>query len=152
MFLPADLFPEEVKKAFRDVFGVEKEVNFSWTSNHYRLCRSLVIVKMPSLAPRIARQDDMALFRRNLVFPLIIWGAVGVGWGISNTNNTTREWGIVAIIFAMLISFFVIQITIQRLHNSRDTETRETLLGFLTGYKTGVLNESKKSEGSRRRA
>ncbi len=144
-FLPPDLFPDEILKAFRDVFDTEKEVNFSWTSNHYRLCRSLVIVKMPILAPRIARQDDMALFRRNLVFPLIIWAAVGIGWGIWNITNGAGDWGAVIIILSLLISFLVLQITIQRLHNSRETETRETLLGFLAGYKTGIFSEAKKS-------
>ena len=143
--LPLDLFPNEILKAFRDVFGIEKEVNFTWTKNHYRLCRSLVVAKIPILAPRIARLDDMALFRRNLIFPLLIWAAVGIGWGIVNFNSGVRDWAIIAIIFSLLFSLLVIKLTIQRMHNSINAETRETLLGFLAGYKTGAFSESKKS-------
>ena len=143
--LPLDLFPNEIHRAFRDVFGIEKESKFIWTKNHYRLCRSLVISKMPILAPRIARQDDMALFRRNLVFPMFIWSAVGIGWGILNFSQGVRNQGTAVIVFSFLFSFFIIKITIERMHNSINAETRETMLGFLAGYKTGVFDKPKMS-------
>jgi hypothetical protein len=143
--LPPDMFPDEITKAFRDVFGVQKGASFSWTINHYRLCRSLVIEKMPALAPRITRQDDMALLRRNLIFPELIWTVLGIGWGIWNINSGARDWGISLIVISLIISFMVIRNTIKRMHNSKGAETRETLLGFLAGYEAGVFSTPKKS-------
>jgi hypothetical protein len=39
----------------------------------------------------------------------------------------------------------VIRNTIKRMHNSKGAETRETLLGFLAGYKAGVFSTPTKS-------
>jgi uncharacterized membrane protein YjfL (UPF0719 family) len=144
-YLPNDIFPDEIQKAFTDVFDTEKEAKFTWTNNHYRLCRSLVIVKLPALAPRIGRLDDMTQLRRNLVFPLLIWAIAGISWGVWYFNNGLINWGISVVILSLTFFFFVTRIIIQRMRHNRDVETRETLLGFLAGYKTGIFSETEKS-------
>jgi hypothetical protein len=143
--LPPAMLPEEVLKAFYDVASIANEKDFVWTKYHYYLCRSIVTEKMPAIAPRIARQSDMALFRRNLVFPLLVWTVTGIGWGIWSINNGILIWGITLITLSLIGSVLIIKVTIQRMHNSKETETRETLIGFLAGYKTGIIRNPNKS-------
>jgi hypothetical protein len=143
--LPPAMLTDDILMAFCDIVGVADEKDFVWTKNHFHLCRSIVIEKMPAIAPRISRHSDMALFRRNLVFPLLVWALVGISWGIWSVNNGIFIWGTALIILSLIVSFVTIKVTIQRMHNSKETETRETLMGFLAGCKTGVISKTNKS-------
>jgi hypothetical protein len=103
----------------------------------------LVSEKMPSPAQRVHRQRNVALFRRNLVFPLIIWAVTGVGWGSWNITQGLIWWGVSIIIFSVLTSGISINATVNRMHHGETVEVRETLSAFITGYKLGFFAKAK---------
>jgi len=141
--IPMDLFPDEIINGFNDVMGISKDEKINWSHAHYRICLMLVSEKLPSLAQRVHRQRNVALFRRNLVFPLIIWAITGVGWGAWNITQGQIWWGISLIIFSLFISGISINETVNRMHHGETVEVRETLSGFITGYKLGVFTKAK---------
>jgi hypothetical protein len=141
--IPSDLFPNDIVGGFKDVMGISKDTPINWSNAHYRVCLMLVMDKMPSLAQRIDRQRNIALFRRNLVFPLIIWAINGIGWGIWNTINGPLSWGILLIIGSIVASGVCIRETVTRMHHGESVEVRETLSGFIAGYKLGIFTKTK---------
>jgi len=142
--IPFDDFRDEIIKAFQDIFEHTPESKSNWSKTHYYLCRSLVFEKMPTTGLRADRQSILALFRRNLVFPIFIWFIAGIAWSISFISNNFFEWGILLIIITILTSFFSITTTIDRLHGGDSRETREVLLGFLAGYKAKIFIDRSK--------
>jgi hypothetical protein len=141
--IPDDIFPEEIINGYKKIMGISTKENIKWTNSHYRMCLSFVAEKMPFLAQRIDRQRNVALFRRNLVFPLIVWAIAGIGWGIWNIFQGSIGWGLTLSIFSLLASVFSIVETVNRMHHGIGVEVRETLSAFLTGCKLGVFNKSK---------
>lgn len=139
--LPDDLFPLEVIKRYKAMMNINTEETVQWTRNHFRLCRSFVSHTMPSIAQKVQRHADLGLFRRNLVVPLIIWGATGVYWGVSNIMQGFISWGISVIIFSVVFTWLSINTNINRLHNSNYVETRDVLLGFIVGSKLDVTKK-----------
>ncbi len=141
--IPSDLFPDEITKGFREIMGFAKDEKINWSRSHYRICLMLITEKMPLTAQRIDRQRNIALFRRNLISPLIIWGLTGISWGMWYLNQNIFEWGISLIIGSLLLTAILVGVTISRMHDGEKTETRETLSGFLAGYKLGVFTKPK---------
>jgi len=137
--IPFDDFRDDVLKAFQDIFGHTAESKSNWSRTHYYLCRSLVSEKMPTIGSRADRQSNFALFRRNLVSPIFVWLITGIAWGISFISSYSLEWGTLLIIATILVSFFSIKTTVDRLHDGESRETREVLLGFLAGYKAKMF-------------
>ncbi len=135
--IPLSGFEEEVKNAFKVVFGI-KNLN-EWTKVHLYLCRSLVFECMPNASQTIQRQSGLRQLRMNMLPSAIIWFAAGIGWGWSMINNGIQQWGIALIIFSpvFLILFFLV--TINRMKSNDQRETRETLSAFLAGYKAGLF-------------
>lgn len=143
--LQPEQFQEELLHAFRDVFNPGKENGIQWSREHFYLCRSLVIEKMPVVAQRAERQSSLRQIRRNLIFPILIWFIVGVAWGLNTINQGKPDWGISLIILSALVSFFTLWATIARMYNNEKREVRRFLIAFLAGYKAGIFeNESKK--------
>jgi hypothetical protein len=141
--IPSDLFPDEILKGFREIMGIAKDEKIMWSRSHYRVCLMLVTEKMPLVAQRVDRQRNVALFRRNLISPLIVWGLTGSSWGIWHLKQSFINWGISLIIGSVLLTVILVGVTINRMHDGEKTETRETLSGFLAGYKLGVFTKAK---------
>jgi hypothetical protein len=146
--MPDDIFPEEIIKAYKEVMGISENKKIHWAKNHYRMCLMFVSEKMPLISQRIERQRNIALMRRNLIFPLIIWTITGIGWGIKTIVQSSMPWGISLISLSILISVFSIRATIIRMHHGEEIEIRETLSGFLMGYKLGIFTRTNKSSDS----
>ena len=140
--IPSDLFPNEVMKGFREIMSIAKDEHINWSQSHYQICLMLVAEKMPLVAQRIDRLRNIALFRRNLISPLIIWGITGVSWGIWNITQDIIGWGISLTIGSLVFAITLIRVTIDRMHTGGIYETRETISGFLAGYKLGIFKKA----------
>ena len=141
--ISSDLFPDEIIKGFREVMGIAKDEKINWSRSHYRICLMLVTEKMPLVAQRVDRQRNVALFRRNLISPLIIWGLTGLSWGTWLITQNFIEWGVSLIVGSISLTAILVGVTISRMHDGEKTETRETLSGFLAGYKLGAFTKQK---------
>lgn len=141
--IPLNLFPDEVTAAFREVMQISKSKEITWTYIHYQICLALVSEKMPSSAQRIERQRNIALFRRNLISPLIIWGIAGTIWGIQEISKGIYGWGFTIIVISLFLSWVSVKMTINRMHHGVGVEIRETLSSFLAGHKLGVFTKPK---------
>ncbi|SRR6266498_968132 len=139
----SDTFPEEVVKIFQELTGISKKENISWSFNHYLLCRSFVVEKMPAVAQRLERLNDLALFRRNLILPILIWMVAGIGWGTLTVSNGIREWGLLLIILSMVLSLLAVGSTVKRMHITIEREKQYMFLSFIVGYKMGLFDKSK---------
>ncbi len=133
------LFSGEIINIFRELMGINKEEEIVWSPKHFSLCRAFVVEKMPWVTQRLERLADLALFRRNLVFPLFIWMVAGIGWGIGIVNNGIKEWGIFLIIASVMVSFFAVRTTIKRMYKSEEREVQYMYLSFIAGYKMGLF-------------
>lgn len=142
-FIPSHLFPDEVMSAFREVMELPKDKEIKWTYIHYQICLALILEKMPSSAQHIERQRNIALFRRNLISPLIIWGITGIVWGINEVLLGIVGWGWVFIVISLILSWVSTVSTVKRMHHGVRVEIRETLSAFLAGYKLGVFSKPK---------
>jgi hypothetical protein len=142
--IPNNIIKDEIVSAFCDVFGKIEEKDVKWSIYHYGLCRSLITEKMPAIAQRIDRSNNLVLFRRNLVLPILIWMCAGIGWGVWVINSGFKNWGISLVIVSVVICISAIRSTIQRMHNSEEAVIRDALNGFLAGYKIGLFKKSSK--------
>jgi hypothetical protein len=140
--IPFDDFQDDVLNAFQDVFEHTPESKSTWSRTHYYLCRSLVLEKMPSIGLRADRQSNFALFRRNLVLPIVVWFFTGIAAGVSVINHSLL-WGLLLIVITVFLSVSSVKTTVDRLHDGESRETREVLLGFLAGYKAKMFENQK---------
>jgi hypothetical protein len=142
--LPVEQFQDEVRDAFKDVFGIEKAENKpQWSKMHFYLCRSLILDRIPAVAQRAERQSSLRQLRGNLILPILIWVVDGIGWGIWSINNGILAWGISLVISSVIIGFISLKVTITRMYNNEGREIREVLTGFLAGYRIGVFDKEK---------
>jgi uncharacterized membrane protein len=140
--ITVDKFQDDIVKAFKDVFNVSKDSNKpQWSNAHFYLCRALVLEKMPTVGQRIERQSSIRQLRGNLVFPILIWMVIGIGWGIYLLQIKINEWGIALIASSFIIGVLFLRITFSRMHNNEDREVREVLTGFLAGYSAGIFQK-----------
>lgn len=141
--IPSDLFPDDVIDGFKDVMGIPKDKELKWTQGHYRVCLMMVEEKMPTITQRVERQRIISLFRRNLISPLIVWEITGISWGVSTITRGQMWWGIIIIVFSLAIFGASIKATIDRMHHGAKIEIRETISGFIAGYKLGLFSKNK---------
>ena len=140
------VFENEVLKAFQNLLklGQEQEVRTLWSRQHFYLCRSLVIEKMPSCAQLVIRQSGLRQLRMNIMFPVLIWFVAGLTWGINQSYSGSRFWG-VALILASLLSVPPTLISVMnRMDSNEQREVREVLSAFLIGYKAGLFDSPNK--------
>jgi len=138
--LPNGIIRDEVIKAFRDVFGDSEKQDTEWSIYHYGLCRSLITERMPAVAQRLDRNNNLALFRRNLVLPILIWMLTGIGWGIWMINTDIRGWGLLLISASVVVCVLAIRTIVERMRSGEETVVREALNGFVAGYRIGLFD------------
>jgi uncharacterized membrane protein YbaN (DUF454 family) len=145
--------PDDVRtaviEAFNDTFKISKDTKIEWSSNHFYLCRSLVVEYMPSVLPPIQRQSGLRQLRINLLPSLFIWLGVGLGWGRWTVANNATTEGVVLIVTSTVLFFLITAITFNRARSNEWREVREVLTAFLAGYRTGIFREKNKVQGMR---
>jgi hypothetical protein len=144
--LQPEKFQEEILHAFCEVFSPGKENSNQWSREHFYLCRSLVIEKMPAVAQNAERQSSLRQIRRNLIFPILIWLTVGVLWGVNTINAGQPAWGISLILLSTLVFIFTLRATLARMYTNETREVRRFLIAFLAGYKTGIFRNEVKEK------
>lgn len=142
--VPLKMFEKEIKKVFSLVFGGKTE--FQWTREHFYLCRSIIIQHMPNVNYEIQRQSGLRQLRMSLLFPILIWILAGILWGLQIYWNISSQWGITLISLSIILGYFLIVLTIDRMQNNDEREIRETLTAFLIGFETGVFKRVKSSK------
>jgi hypothetical protein len=139
-------FQNDIFDAFRDVLKLDREDKIQWSTDHFYLCRSLVLEKMQSCAQLIQRQIGLRQLRMNMIFPVIIWFAVGIAWGIYDIFKRDLSWGITLIIVSISLVIPTFRMIVNRMDSNERREVREVLAAFLVGYKAGMFDKSEKDK------
>lgn len=134
-------FKGEILEAFRGALELNRDDKVQWSSEHFYLCRSLVLEKMQSCAQLIQRQSGLRQLRMNMTFPIFIWFAAGIAWGIYEIANREAFWGISLLIVSAFLVLPTFLMIVNRMDSNEQREVREVLSAFLVGYKTGMFDK-----------
>jgi hypothetical protein len=129
----------ELTRAFQAVFRLRCEGEFEWSRTHFYLCRSIIYERMPCARALIQRQSGLRQLRMNLIVPVLIWLAAGVGWGAWSLLHHLAPWGIMLIIASPVVCLSASMMIVNRMRSNDRREQREVLVAFLSGYKGGML-------------
>lgn len=139
-------FKDDILEAFRGALDLNKDAKGQWSSEHFYLCRSLVLEKMQSCAQLIQRQSGLRQLRMNMTFPILIWFAAGVAWGINEIVNRELFWGISLLAVSALLVLPTFLMIVNRMDSNERREVREVLSAFLVGYKAGMFDKRDKDK------
>lgn len=139
-------FKDDILEAFRGALELNRDDKVQWSSEHFYLCRSLVLEKMQSCAQLIQRQGGLRQLRMNMTFPILIWFAVGIAWGIYEIANKELFWGISLLVVSALLLLPTFLILVNRMDSNERREVREVLSAFLVGYKAGMFDKRDKDK------
>ncbi|HSS21215.1 MAG TPA: hypothetical protein VLL54_14170 [Pyrinomonadaceae bacterium] len=144
--IPLDNFQDAIFDAFRDALKLDQEDKIEWSKDHFYLCRSLVFERMQSCGQLIQRQIGLRQLRMNMTFPIVIWFAVGIAWGIHNIANKSLFWGMTLIVVSTSLVIPTFLMIVNRMDSNERREVRETLTAFLVGHKAGMFDKSEKDK------
>jgi hypothetical protein len=136
-------FEENVKSAFKDIFGDYGE----WSKNHFYISRALVREKMPRCAAVIERQSSLRQIRRNSVLPVLFLGIVGALSGVRILLISVDQalWGAVVSLISLIVSYVIGKSLVRNgMHKNRKREVREVCCGLLAYYQSS----KRQAEGS----
>lgn len=139
-------FKDDILEAFRGALELNRDDKVQWSSEHFYLCRSLVLEKMQSCAQLIQRQGGLRQLRMNMTFPILIWFAAGIAWGIYEIANKELFWGISLLVVSALLLLPTFLILVNRMDSNERREVREVLSAFLVGYKAGMFDKRDKDK------
>lgn len=139
-------FKDDILEAFRGALELNRDDKVQWSSEHFYLCRSLVLEKMQSCAQLIQRQGGLRQLRMNMTFPILIWFATGIAWGIYEIANKELFWGISLLVVSALLLLPTFLILVNRMDSNERREVREVLSAFLVGYKAGMFDKRDKDK------
>jgi hypothetical protein len=139
-------FKADVLEAFRGALDLSKDDKVQWSSEHFYLCRSLVLEKMHNCAQLIERQSGLRQLRMNMTFPILIWFAGGIAWGIYEIADSEPFWGISLLIVSALLVLPTFLMIVNRMDSNERREVREVLSAFVVGYKTGMFDKRDKDK------
>ena len=126
--------------AFKNIFAVPQNKEVQWSRDHFYLCRSVVLARIPGALPSIQRQSSLRQLRISLVPTLFIWLLVGIVWGTQIILDRSLLFGSVIIVLSIVMFIAVVMMTINRARSNewREVrEVREVLTAFGASYREG---------------
>lgn len=141
--IPFSGFENDILKAFNSIFDQHLNNKDEWNEKHYNLCRALVLEYMPSMAQIAQRQSSLGQLRRNLIAPILLWAAAGIGWGIRFLTNNEANTGVWLILLSLVLSFATIRATLTRTNRTELREVEAIFAGLIVGNKTNAFSKEK---------